>query len=252
MVTISASCTPTHVTPASIRESPAFVAATNGFLVGGLTSGSDSFPQIADGVTEAPFSGVLFSGDIGVVSGLTQGCSPVGPMRRITKCRGNVAITIDDRPALDVLKEDIGELLARDLPRIGGYIHVALPVPGSDRADYMVRNLLGLDAERGLVAMAVSLEEGARVMFCRRDTQSAYDDLVRMLDDVGARATAPPRGAVYYSCVARGPGMFGDDSAELKTIADKLGNVPLVGFFCNGEISHDRLYGYTGVLTLFL
>ncbi len=111
MVTISASCTPTHVTPASIRESPAFVAATNGFLVGGLTSGSDSFPQIADGVTEAPFSGVLFSGDIGVVSGLTQGCSPVGPMRRITKCRGNVAITIDDRPALDVLKEDIGEWL---------------------------------------------------------------------------------------------------------------------------------------------
>ncbi len=143
-------------------------------------------------------------------------------------------------------------MLARDLPRIGGYIHVALPVPGSDRADYMVRNLLVLDAERGLVAMAVSLEEGARVMFCRRDTQSAYDDLVRMLDDVGARATAPPRGAVYYSCVARGPGMFGDDSAELKTIADKLGNVPLVGFFCNGEISHDRLYGYTGVLTLFL
>ena len=26
---------------------------------------------------------------------------------------------------------------------------------------------------------------------------------------------------------------------------------PLVGFFCNGEISRDRLYGYTGVLTLF-
>ena len=30
-----------------------------------------------------------------------------------------------------------------------------------------------------------------------------------------------------------------------------IGEVPLVGFFCNGEISHDRLYGYTGVLTLF-
>ena len=30
-----------------------------------------------------------------------------------------------------------------------------------------------------------------------------------------------------------------------------LGDFPLAGFFCNGEISHDRLYGYTGVLTLF-
>ena len=234
------------------KQIPDFVEATNSFLVGGLTSSSDSFPQIADGVTDSAFSGVLFSGDIGVVSGLTQGCTPVGPMHEITTCQGNVAISIDGRPALEVLKEDIGELLARDLRRIGGYIYVALPVAGSDQADYVVRNLLGLDAERGLVAIAANLEEGARVMFCRRDTQSAYDDLLRMLDDVTARAQTPPRGAVYYSCVARGPGMFGENSAELKTIADKLGDVPLVGFFCNGEISHDRLYGYTGVLSLFL
>ena len=30
-----------------------------------------------------------------------------------------------------------------------------------------------------------------------------------------------------------------------------LGDVPLAGFYANGEISHNRLYGYTGVLTLF-
>ena len=231
---------------------PKFVEATNSFLVGGLTSSSETFPQVADAVTEAPFSGVLFSDTVGVVSGLTQGCSPVGPMHQITSCQGNVAISIDGRPALDVLKEDIGELLARDLRRIGGYIHAGLPVAGSDQADYLVRNLLGLDAERGLVAVAANLEEGARLMFCRRDIQSAYDDLIRMLDDVSNRATSQPRGAVYYSCVARGPGMFGADSAELKTIQEKIGDVPLVGFFCNGEISHDRLYGYTGVLSLFM
>ncbi len=32
----------------------------------------------------------------------------------------------------------------------------------------------------------------------------------------------------------------------------RLCEVPLVGFFCNGEISHNRVYGYTGVLSLFL
>ena len=31
-----------------------------------------------------------------------------------------------------------------------------------------------------------------------------------------------------------------------------LGAFPLAGFFGNGEIAHDRLYGYTGVLALFL
>ena len=60
-----------------------------------------------------------------------------------------------------------------------------------------------------------------------------------------------PRGALYYSCVARGEHMFGHRGAELELVRRALGDVPLVGFFCNGEISRDRLYGYTGVLTLF-
>ena len=32
----------------------------------------------------------------------------------------------------------------------------------------------------------------------------------------------------------------------------ELGEFPLVGMFCNGEICNDRLYGYTGVLALFV
>jgi small ligand-binding sensory domain FIST len=38
----------------------------------------------------------------------------------------------------------------------------------------------------------------------------------------------------------------------MQIVADELGAFPLVGFFANGEISNNRLYGYTGVLTLFL
>ena len=60
-----------------------------------------------------------------------------------------------------------------------------------------------------------------------------------------------PRGALYYSCLGRGEHMFGRRGAEMEIIREALGDVPLAGFFCNGEISHDRLYGYTGVLTLF-
>ncbi len=46
--------------------------------------------------------------------------------------------------------------------------------------------------------------------------------------------------------------MFGAWSVDLAAIQRELGEVPLVGFFCNGEISHNRVYGYTGVLSLFL
>ena len=43
----------------------------------------------------------------------------------------------------------------------------------------------------------------------------------------------------------------GARAAELELMRETTGALPLVGFFCNGEISRDRLYGYTGVLTLF-
>jgi small ligand-binding sensory domain FIST len=58
-------------------------------------------------------------------------------------------------------------------------------------------------------------------------------------------------GAVYVSCSGRGGPHFGGDSAELQWVRHALGDVPLVGFFANGEIAHHRLYGYTGVLTVF-
>jgi small ligand-binding sensory domain FIST len=73
-----------------------------------------------------------------------------------------------------------------------------------------------------------------------------------MLEALGRGLARPPRGGVYVSCVGRGVNLFGPDSAELGLIRDVLGEFPLVGFYANGEISHRRLYGYTGVLTLFL
>ena len=76
-------------------------------------------------------------------------------------------------------------------------------------------------------------------------------DLQRMLADITTRAAGKPKAALYYSCVARGPNLFGQNSEELKAVQNALGDdVPVVGFFANGEISNNRLYGYTGVLTL--
>jgi small ligand-binding sensory domain FIST len=225
--------------------------STGAFLVGGLASAGDV--QIAGQPTEGGLSGVLLDAGVPVITGLSQGCTPIGPVREVTDCRGSWISTLDRQPALAVLEQDIGEVLARDLSRIGGYVHGAIPLADSDRADYMVRNLLGVDMQRGMVAIGEELRRGDRLMFVKRDGGTAQADLRRMLKDLLRRAEGRAvRGALYHSCTARGPHMFGPDSAELRTIEEVLGPVPLAGFFTNGEIFRDRLYSYTGVLTLFL
>ena len=223
------------------------------FLVGGLTSANGSAMQIAGQPVEGALSGILFGGEVEVVTGLSQGCTPVGPAHEVTASQGSWVLTLDGRPAVDVLKEDIGDVLARNLERIGGFIHVALPTSGTDRPDYVVRNLLALDLRRAAIAVGDLLRPRDQVMFVKRDGTEAQADLRRMLHDLRRRTGGRPiRGALYHSCVARGPHMFGPDSAELKMIERALGPLPLAGFFTNGEIFRDRLYSYSGVLTLFL
>ena len=223
----------------------------SGYLVGGLSSSRARSVQVANDVISGGLSGAVFASSIKISTRLTQGCAPLPGRYRVTGCDQNVIATIDGRPALEVMKRVIGEAFARDLRRAAQSIHVGLPVAGSDRGDYLVRNLVGIDPKNGLIAIGDLVEPGAELMFCKRDAQSARQDLERILGELRAEAPAGARGALYYSCVGRGEHMFGERGAELGLVKQALGELPLVGFFCNGEISHDRLYGYTGVLTLF-
>jgi small ligand-binding sensory domain FIST len=224
----------------------------SGFLTGGLSSSRHEYVQIADGIAKGGLSGVLFSEEVVISTRLTQGCSPIGPRHTITDVQQNVLISLDGRAALDVFREDVGEPLWRNLTRAGGAVFAGLPVRGSDTGDYLVRNLVGIDPVHKLLAIGDVPEEGGKIMFCRRDNATAVSDMERMLESIKSGLYGTPRGGVYYSCIGRGASLFGEDSTELRMIRNELGDFPLVGFFCNGEISHNRLYGYTGVLTLFL
>jgi small ligand-binding sensory domain FIST len=236
--------------PGLIRD---LAEETDGHLVGGLACASGIGAQLADGPTGGGISGVMIAPErTPIQTALTQGCSPIGPAHDVTHAEGPVILTLDDRPALEVFKRDIGDVLARNLERCAGYIFAALPVPGSDQRDYMVRPLTGIDVDNGAIAIAQGVTEADQVIFCRRDQAAAVEDMRAMLADLKRRVGGRPvRGALYVSCAARGPHQFQAPEREHQLIAECFGDIPLVGFFANGEISGERLYGYTGVLTLF-
>jgi len=214
----------------------------SGYVVGGISSSRSRTVQIANEVISGGLSGVALGSDVAVATRLTQGCVPYPGRHRITECEENIVVSLDGRPALDVLEETIGS------DRVG--ILVGLPVPGSDTGDYTARNLVGIDPKARLIAIGEPVERGQELVFCKRDPGAARADLLRILSELKTMCPAA-RGGLYFSCLARGEHMFGSRGAELGMVRRVLGDVPLVGFFCNGEISHDRLYGYTGVLTLF-
>ena len=220
-------------------------------LAGGLLSVTGAVAQVAGRFSQGFVSGLLMGPGIDLVVGVTQGCSPIGPEHVVTACDRDMIREIDGRPAIDVLREEAGDLIARDLRRAVGYIHVGLPA--QDAGGYRVRPLLGVDSVRRHLIVGAQLAEGDRILLVRRDPSAAQTDLARMLADMrrdldGRRVL----GALYVTCIGRGSRMFGDDSAEAAMIREALDNVPLLGFFANGEFANGELYGYTGVLAVMV
>ena len=265
---------------------------TSGYLFGGVAASRTRACQIADGVFEGGLSGVAFSRDVALLSRVTQGCQPVGPQRRITGAERNVVTELDGQPALQCLLDDLKltldeprQALAALRATLIGLAAPGAPLPPQADAttlarprhrafgdEVRVRHLIGLDPGRHGIAVADQVETGMTLAFCQRDVHAARRDLTRICAEireelvpeaaealVGAADDAAPAdpaariaGAVYVSCAGRGGPHFGAPSAELQIVRHALGDVPLVGFFAAGEIAHQQLYGYTGVLTVFV
>ena len=246
---------------------------TSGYLFGGLAASRAGTLHIADGVWHGGLSGVAFSAQVSLLSRVTQGCQPVGPQRRVTRADGNVVLELDGQAALPLLLADLGlrslEDRATALPRLRSTL-VGLADPsdpmlargGQFGPDTRVRHLIGLDPSRAAVAVGDLVEPDMRLAFCTRDVDAARRDLVRICaeirdevesgDDTGATPPGRIAGALYVSCSGRGGPHFGGASAELQIVQHALGDVPLAGFFAGGEIARHHLYGYTGVLTVFV
>ena len=237
-----------------------------GYLFGGLSSARNRPLHMAEGVLTGGLSGVAFGPEVNLVSRVTQGCQPIGPARTVTAAEQNVAISLEGRPALDCVLQDLG--LERDTPddelaqalsgTLVGLIAEAEDTPmrpGQFGAETAVRHLVAVDRQHQVLAIADRITPGMRLAFCARNAQAAQVDLVRITTEIreevesdGARQMT---GALYVSCSGRGGPHFGARHAELQIVRRALGDVPLVGFFAGGEIARHHLYGYTGVLTVF-
>jgi small ligand-binding sensory domain FIST len=222
------------------------------FLMGGLTSSRVPGVQLTSEHTMiGGISAIMLDSNIQIHSLVAQGCSLLGNPHRVTQATGHYIFTLDDRPALEVFREEM-ELAATELGEIDlSDIFVGFSVPNRDKPEYMIRNLVGFNEDQGILAVAHECTTGQTLQFSLRNRESAVEDMRIRLEALRERLNGPPKAALYFSCVARGINLFNEPNFELKLIQEILGDFPLAGFFGNGEINHHQLYGHTGILTVF-
>lgn len=211
-------------------------------------------------VATGAVSGLRLGGRFRHHVALTQGCRPLGPPKRVTSAHENLVLEIDGVPALEALRASAPEGLFDDPADALQTLTIALlPEPGAStlrHGEYLVRNIVAVDPDTGVIAVAADVEEGQSILFAHREPEAAREDVERMA--ARAAAAAPAGGyrfGFYFDCLARGRSLYGREGVDSAALARHLPGVPLAGFFCNAEIAPLRganhLFTYTGVLVLF-
>lgn len=226
--------------------------------IGGIASGArgpgDSALYLGGAVYRSGAVGLAMQGDLTVDTIVAQGCRPIGEPLPVTSCHRNVLLGMGGRTPLEVLRELFEGLSERDqeLARHSLFLGVVMDeMEDSPRmGDFLIRNLVGADQDRGALAVGEMLREGQVVQFHLRDALTSAQDLDAMLGRyVANHPVYADSGALLFSCLGRGTGLYGHADHDTGMFRDKVGHIPLSGFFCNGEIGQvggsTFLHGYT-------
>ena len=228
-------------------------------ILGAVAAGPALVELCNTDVAQGALAGLALSGEEPVV-GVAQGCMPIGEPYVITGADGHVIHTIGSRRALVVLKEAIETLPNPNerIQRAGLFAGLAIDPAKSplERGDFLVRNLVAIDQSSGAIAVGEQVRVGQTIQFQIRDAEAARDDLAAMLDGVARRlAGRQPAFGCYFNCAGRGQGLFDKPDHDVTMIRERLGAMPLAGFFGNGEFApiarRNLFHTYTGVLVLF-
>jgi small ligand-binding sensory domain FIST len=202
--------------------------------------------------------GVSLCGQLRVRTVVAQGCRPIGQPMVITRCEKNLILELDHRSPLEVLGDVIESLGPRDRALLRDSLFMGLVMDPSKRdfrqGDFLIRNLVGLDAAKGVLAVGALVRHGQTVQFHLRDRETSSEDLQHVLERY-LESSSKPAGALLFSCLGRGRHLYGEPDHDSRMFRSLVGSVPLGGFFCNGEIGPvggaTHVHGYTSCFGLF-
>jgi small ligand-binding sensory domain FIST len=242
-----------------LNEDHPGVPVLGGMASGGVAPGENQLVLGRQRYTQGAVA-ALVHGNVRIRSVVSQGCRPIGEPFVVTRCEANVIHELGGSPPLVRLQEMLQSLSEQEREQVRRGLHLGRVVSEYrdefQRGDFLVRNVIGADPNTGAVAIGDFVRPGQTVQFHIRDEVTADDDLRTMLRAVPKGASEPAsRGALLFTCNGRGTRLFTSSNHDATCVQESLGEIPLAGFFAQGEIGpvgdQNFLHGFTASVALF-
>jgi len=249
---------PTEQLLERMNEDRPGVPIIGGMASGGHNPGSNRLIRGREALAEGAVA-ALIHGPIRLQTVVSQGCRPIGKPYVVTRAERNVMHELGGKPALLQLKELFDQLPTREQILVQRHLHVGRVVSEYrerfEQGDFLVRNVIGIDPAEGAIAIGDYIRTGQTVQFHVRDQEAADGELKQMLGEVRDCSAPPPAAALLFTCNGRGTHMFSGPDHDALAIDRALGNIPLAGFFAQGEIGpiggQNFLHGFTASIAIF-
>jgi small ligand-binding sensory domain FIST len=123
------------------------------------------------------------------------------------------------------------------------------------QGEYNQTTVISHDDSDGSITLAHQLKAGQFLSWALRDTSSAEADMALTAHKLAKELSTPPDFALLFSCLGRGPCFYEGIDRDLNVITQQFPQMPLLGFYGNGEIAsiggNNQLLPYSAVLSLF-
>lgn len=231
-------------------------------IVGGMASGGHGPGEnrviLGKQVHDSGAVAVVIHGQAKIATIVSQGCRPIGRPLVITRAERNVIYELGGRPAMLQLQEVFDTLPPNDQQLVQRGLHVGRVIneyqERFSRGDFLIRNCIGADRATGALAIGDFVRAGQTVQFHLRDAQSADEDLRALLATVKPPGDPASAGALLFTCNGRGTRLFDAPHHDAAAVCQRLGEIPLAGFFAQGEIGpvggKNFLHGFTASIAL--
>ena len=235
-------------------------------ITGGLVGDGPDFTETVVGLDEIPKSRNivligLYGSNIQIGYGSLGGWDSFGPIRLVTRSEKNVLYELDDKPALALYKQYLGERAA-DLPSSGLLFPLKVQLEHDNESTEVVRTLLYVDEEQQSLIFAGDIPQGSKVTLMKANFERLVDGAAGAADmsKVGLQGMDPDL-LLLVSCVGRKLVFKERIEDETEAVKETIGSgdhTYITGFYSYGEISpvsptekQCRLHNQTMTITAF-
>jgi len=232
--------------------------------IGGLASGMEQTGTpcllLNDNVYSSGVVVISLSGDIKVDAIVAQGCRPIGEPMFANATHENLILELDGKVPREVLTGLYSNLSRADRKLFTDSLFIGVATEAQREqyraGDFLIRTILGLDPHSGALWINSHVPKNSVVQLHLRDAQTSAFDLEQLLKRYRASPeSSKAAGAILMSCLGRGAQLYGHPDHDSNAFKQHLGDVPIAGFFGNGEIGPvhggTHLHGYTSVFGVF-